>query len=145
MMKLSYEKTAEELDASVKMDVDKFFSHCWATSRAKRNREKPHLCIPPEKLRRTIDAHQTKQHADRKKHSPLSDYDRTISKSIQAEKKKEKMARMGVAQLREQAQQSVPPLLVGNQYGSNMSMLDQIPDDVQMVQFETFIHESGLS
>jgi hypothetical protein len=68
-----------------------------------------------------------------------------ISKSIQAEKKKEKIARMGVAQLGEQAQQSVPPLLVGNQYGSNMSMLDQIPDDVQMDQFETFIHESGLS
>jgi hypothetical protein len=51
------------------------------------------------KLRRTVDAHQTKQRADRKKHSPLSDYDRTISKSIQAEKKKEKMAWMGVAQL----------------------------------------------
>jgi hypothetical protein len=39
----------------------------------------------------------------------------------------------------------VPPLLVGNQYGSNISMLDQIPDDVQMDQFETFVHESGLS
>jgi hypothetical protein len=26
-----------------------------------------------------------------------------------------------------------------------MSMLDQIPDDVQMDQFETSIHESGLS
>jgi hypothetical protein len=51
MMKLSYEKTVEELDASVKMDVDKFFSPCWATSRAKRNPEKPYLCIPPEKLR----------------------------------------------------------------------------------------------
>jgi hypothetical protein len=97
MTKLSYEKTTEELDASVKMDVDKFFSHCQATSRVKRNPEKPYLCIPPEKLRRTIDAHQTKQRADHKKHSPLSDYDRTISKSIQAKKKKEKMAQMGVA------------------------------------------------
>jgi hypothetical protein len=67
----------------------------------KRNLEKPYLCIPPEKLRRTVDAHQTKQRDDRKKHSPLSDYDRMISKSIQAEKKKEKMARMGVAQFRE--------------------------------------------
>jgi hypothetical protein len=55
------------------------------------------------------------------------------------------MAQMGVAQLGEQAQPSVPPLLVENQYGSNMSMLDQIPNDVQMDQFETFIHESGLS
>jgi hypothetical protein len=55
--KLSYEKTAEELDASVKMDVDKFFSHCWATSRANRNLEKPYLCIPPEKLRRMVDAY----------------------------------------------------------------------------------------
>jgi hypothetical protein len=101
MTKLSYEKIAEELDASVKMDVDKFFSHCRAKNRAKRNPEKPYLCIPPEKLRRTVDAHQTNQCVDRKKHSPLSDYDRTISKSIQAEKKKEKMARMGVAQLGE--------------------------------------------
>jgi hypothetical protein len=97
MTKLSYEKTAEELDAYVKMDVDKFFSHCRATSRAKRNPEKPYLCIPLEKLRRTVDAHQTKQRVDRKKCLPLSDYDRTISKSIQAEKKKEKMARKGVA------------------------------------------------
>jgi hypothetical protein len=97
MTKLSYEKTAEELDASMKMDVDKFFSHCRATSRAKRNSEKPYLCIPPEKLRRMVDAHQTKQRADRKKRLPLSDYDRTISKSIQAKKKKEKMARKGVA------------------------------------------------
>jgi hypothetical protein len=39
----------------------------------------------------------------------------------------------------------VPPLLVGNQYGLNMSMLDQIRDDVQMDQFKTFIHGSGLS
>jgi hypothetical protein len=92
MMKLSYEKTAEELDASMKMDVDKFFSHCRATSRAKQNPEKSYLCIPPDKLRQTVDAHQTKHCADRKKRSPLSDYDRTISKSIQMEKKKEKMA-----------------------------------------------------
>jgi hypothetical protein len=70
MTKLSYEKTVEELDAYVKMDVDKFFSHCRATSRAKRNPEKPYLYIPPEKLRRTVDAHQTKQRADRKKRSP---------------------------------------------------------------------------
>jgi hypothetical protein len=103
MMKLSYEKIAEELDASVKMDMDKFFSHCRATSRAKRNPEKPYLCIPLEKLRRMVDAHQIKQRADCKKCSPLSDYDRTTSKSIRAEKNKEKMARKGVAQLGEQA------------------------------------------
>ena len=90
-MKLSYEKTAEELDASVKKDVDKFFAQCRADAKAKRNPEKPYLCIPPEKLRQTVDAHQKKQRAARNKRSPPSDYDRTISKSIEMEKKKEKM------------------------------------------------------
>jgi hypothetical protein len=41
MTKLSYEKTAEEIDASVKTDVDSFFVKIKAKSEAKRNPEKP--------------------------------------------------------------------------------------------------------
>jgi hypothetical protein len=41
MTKLSYEKTAEEIDASVKTDVDSFFTKIKAKSEAKRNPEKP--------------------------------------------------------------------------------------------------------
>ena len=83
----------------------------------------------------------------RNKRSPPSDYDRTISKSIEMEKKKEKMEwkGKGVAQLGKQTRQSVPALVVGNQYGSNMSMLDQIPGDMQMEHLEIFFEETGLT
>jgi hypothetical protein len=41
-------------------------------------------------------AHQKKQRAERNKHSPPSDYDSTILKAIDTEKKKQKMAQKGV-------------------------------------------------
>ena len=62
---------------------------------------------------------------EKKESSSLSDYDRTLRKSIEEEKKKEKRARNGVAQLREQSKQSVPPLVIRNEYGSNINVLDQ--------------------
>ena len=49
-----------------------------------------------------------KKREAQKESSSLSDYDRTLRKSIEEEKKKEKRARKDVAQLGEQSKQSVP-------------------------------------
>ena len=142
--KLSYEKTAEEIDASVKTDVDSFFAKVKAQSEAKRNPEKPYFFVRPEVLRQRVDAHQKKlRHA--RKDSPLSDYDRTLTKSIEEAKKKEKRARKGVAQLGEQSQQSVPPLVIGNEYGSNTNVLEQISGNLHLDQLDEFFAETGLS
>ena len=52
MTKLSYEKTNEELKASVKSDVQAFFKKTKAASRAKQ--EKPFLLYSHSKLRRVV-------------------------------------------------------------------------------------------
>jgi len=123
--KLPYEMTDAELDAWVKSDVDSFFKKLKAESEAKRNPEKPYLLLRPEDLRQRVEAQQKKRLEAQKESSSLSDYDRTLWKSIEEEKKKEKRARNGVAQLREQSKQSVPPLVIRNEYGSNINVLDQ--------------------
>ncbi|MGZ7907534.1 hypothetical protein, partial [Haemophilus sp. SZY H53] len=89
MTKLAYDMTEEETDAAVQKDCNKFFEAAIASGRAKRNPEKPYLFVRPEKLRQTVDAHQKKVCAARKA-SPKSDYDRTLSKSIQEAKKTKK-------------------------------------------------------
>jgi len=86
-----------------------------------------------------VEAEQKKRHEAQKESSSLSDYDRTLRKSIEEEKKKEKRARKGVAQLGEQSKQSVPPLVIGNEYGSNIDVLDQqIPADLKFEELEIF-------
>jgi hypothetical protein len=61
---------------------------------------------------------------------PLSDYERTITKKIKEDKRKQKAAGKDVAQLGQQAQQSVPPLVAENQYSSNMNLMQMsVPDD----------------
>jgi uncharacterized protein (UPF0216 family) len=110
----------------------------------KRNPKKPYFFIRPEVLRQRVDADQKKLH-DAHKDSPLSDYDRTVTKSIEEVKKKEKRARKGVAQLMEQSQQSVLPLVIGNEYGLNMNVLEQISGNVHLDQLDEFFAKTGLS
>jgi hypothetical protein len=118
MTKLSYEKT-DELNASVKAEVKAFFDKTKADARAKQ--EKPYLMYPRVKLRQVVQAMQDKKRAASKKPAPA--YERTITKKIKEDKRKQKAAGKDVAQLSQQAQQSVPPLVVENQYGSNMNLM----------------------
>ena len=54
---------------------------------------------------------------------PKSDYDRSLTKSFEGVQKKTRVGK-GVAQLRQQSQQSVPPLVIRNEYGSKLDLLD---------------------
>ena len=91
-------------------------------------------------------SYQQQQRESRKpSKSTLTDYDRTLTKSIEAAQKK-KRAGKGVAQLGQQAHQSVPPLVVGNEYGSNLGLMHQtnIHPDVDLDHLGEFIEETGL-
>ena len=63
---------------------------------------------------------------------PKSDYDSSLTKSFEAAQKKTR-AEKGVAQLRQQSQQSVPPLVIRNEYGSNLDLPDV--DFEELVRF----------
>jgi hypothetical protein len=87
MTKLSYEKTDEELNASVKAEVKAFFEKTKADARAKQ--EKPYLMYPCVKLRQLVHAMQDEKCAVSKKPTPpLSDFERTITKKIKEDKRK---------------------------------------------------------
>jgi hypothetical protein len=87
MTKLSYEKTDEELNVSVKAEVKAFFEKTKADARAKQ--EKPYLMYPRVKLRQLVQAMQDEKRAASKKPAPpLSDYERTIIKKIKKDKRK---------------------------------------------------------
>jgi hypothetical protein len=65
--KLSYEKTDEELNASVKAEVKAFFEKIKADVRAKQ--EKPYLMYPRGKLRQVVQSMQDEKRAASKKTS----------------------------------------------------------------------------
>ena len=74
--------------------------------------------------------------------STISDYDRTVLKKIKADKRK---VQQKVAQLDEQAQQSVQPLVVANEYGSNANLLAMtIPANVDLDGLGNWMEETGL-
>jgi hypothetical protein len=86
MTKLPYEKTDEELNASVKAEVKAFFEKTKANARAKQ--EKPYLMYPRVKLRLVVQFMQDeKRSASKKPVPPLSDYKRTIIKKNQGGQK----------------------------------------------------------
>jgi hypothetical protein len=94
--KLSYEKTDEELNASVKAEVKAFFEKTKADVRAKQ--EKPYLMYPRVKLRQVVQSMQDEKCAASKKPVPsLSDFERTIKKKIKGDKRKEKAVGRDVA------------------------------------------------
>ena len=83
-----------------------------------------------------------KKQRDARKKSPLSDYDRTLEKII-TEKRR---AAKGVPQLGEQSKQSVPPLVVMNEFGSNMSVLeDYSGPKVNLGELEDFLKGANLT
>jgi hypothetical protein len=87
MTKIPYEKTDEELNASVKVEVKAFFEKTKADARAKQ--EKPYLMYPRVKLHQVVQAMQDEKRAASKKPAPpLSDYERTITKKIKEDKRK---------------------------------------------------------
>jgi alpha-acetolactate decarboxylase len=65
MTKLPHEKTDEELNASVKVEVKGFFEKTKADARAKQ--EKPYLMYPHVKLRQVVQAMQDEKRAASKK------------------------------------------------------------------------------
>jgi hypothetical protein len=71
-----------------------------------------------------------KRAASKKPAPPLSDYECTITKKIKEDKRKQKAARKDVAQLGQQAQQSV-----------QMS----VPDDVDLDELAKWMNVTGLS
>ena len=137
--KLPGEMSKEELDDAVKKTVEAFFS---GTGKRKQQEQK-HFHLPPAKLRQMVEAEQKKRRQARKP-SPPSDFDRTLSKII----KKAAKAGKTVAQLGEQELQSVPPLVIANEYGSNIDMLDmmEIPTDkeVDMTELANFYAMRGI-
>ena len=66
------------------------------------------------------------------------DYDRSLTKSFEAAQKKTRAGK-GVAQLGQQSQQSVPPLVIRNEYGSNLDLLD-----VDFEDLVRFYEDTGL-
>ena len=70
---------------------------------------------------------------------PKSDYDRSLTKSFEVVAQKKTRAGKGVAQLGQQSQQSVPPLVIRNEYGSNLDL-----PDVDFEELVRFYEDTGL-
>jgi len=118
MTKLPYEKTDEEVLAASKAEVKAFFETCKA--KRKVEQEPSYLMYPRLKLRQVVhNITDVNRAASKQPGSTISDYDRTVLKKIKADKRK---VQRKVAQLGEQAQQSVQPLVVANEYGSNVNL-----------------------
>ena len=109
--------------------------------KAKKEAKAPFYMVPGSVLRQKLEEKKKKQRDARKK-SPLSDYDRTLQKII-TEKRR---AAKGVPQLGEQSKQSVPPLVVLNEFGSNMSVLeDYSGPKVNLGELEDFLKGANLT
>ena len=132
LQKLAYEKSEKELNAAVQKDVSSFFEKVRKQREARENPEKPYLYLPPDLLRKKVD----QKKRESQKTLPKSDYDRSLTKSFEAAQKKTRPGK-GVAQLRQQSQQSVLPL-VRNEYGSNLDL------DVDFEELARFYEETGL-
>ena len=130
---MSYEKSEKELKDAVQKDVKSFFEKVRKQREVRENPEKPYFYLPPNLLRKKVD--QKKQESQ--KTLPKSDYDRSLTKSFEAAQKKTRVGKC-VAQLGQQSQQSVPPLVVRNEYGSNLDL------DVNFEELAQFYEETGL-
>ena len=126
--------------------MSRFYDKLKKNQEARRNPEKPYFFVAPDILRKRVASYQQQQRESRKpSKSTLTDYDRTLTKSIEAAQKKKRTGK-GVAQLGQQSHQSVPPLVVSNEYGSNLGLMHQtnIPPDVDLDHLGEFIEEAGL-
>jgi hypothetical protein len=141
--KIIFEEKEEVIDA-YKKDMSRFYDKLKKNQEARRNPEKLYFFVAPDILRKKVASYQ-QQHQESRKPSKatLTDYDRTLTKSIETTQKK-KRAGKGVAQLGQQSHQSA--LVVGNEYGSNLGLMHQanIPSDVDLDHLGEFIEETGL-
>ena len=127
-------KSEKELKDAVQKDVKSFFEKARKQREARENPEKPYFYLAPDLLRKKVD--QKKQESQ--KTLSKSDYDRSLTKSFEAAQKKTRVGK-GVAQLGQQSQQSVPPLVIRNEYGSNLDVLD-----VDFEDLARFYEDTGL-
>ena len=65
-------------------------------------------------------------------------WQRSLTKSFEAAQKKTRPVK-GVAQLGQQSQQSVPPLIIRNEYGSNLDL-----PDINFEELVRFYEDTGL-
>ena len=115
--------------------MNSFFEKVRKQREARENLEKPYFYQPPDLLRKKVD--QKKRESE--KTLPKLDYDRSLTKWFEAAQKKKTRPGNGVAQLGQQSQQSVPPLVIRNEYGSNLDLLD-----VDFEDLVRFYEETGL-
>jgi len=139
--KLPYEKTDEEVLAASKVEVKAFFETCKAKRKAKQ--ESPYLMYPRSKLRQVVqNITDMNRAASKQPGSTISDYNCIVLKKIKADKRK---VQQKVAQLGEQAQQSVQPLVVSNEYGSNVNLMAMaIPANVDLDELGNWMEETRL-
>ena len=90
--------------------MDAFWKDVKEACEQRRNPTKPQFALPRQELRRTINE-RDKMLRERKKPSPLSDYEHSLNKSYKASQNA-KRARKDVAQLGQQSLQSIDPLVV---------------------------------
>ena len=83
-------------------------------------KEKPYFYIPRDLLRQKVEDHKKKM-LELHKPPPLSDYDRSLVKSHDADKKRKRASGKDVPQLRQQ-KQPMQNLVVTNEYGSNIEV-----------------------
>jgi len=118
--KLPYEKTEEEITASVASDVKAHFAKCRKEFEAKRNPGKPYFYLPKGELRKRVEEHNPKIRKAQK--PPLkSDYERQLIKSVRAQSAQKKAGK-GVPQLGDTSR-PLSPLIVADQYGSNVGVV----------------------
>ena len=95
----------EEVTDAYKKDLSRFYDKLKKNQEARRNPEKPYFFVALDILRKKVVSYQQQQQESRKpSKSTLTDYDRTLTKSIEAAQKK-KRAGKGVAQLGQQSHQ----------------------------------------
>jgi len=142
--KLSYEKSDEELIASVASDVKAHFEKTKKEIEAKWNLEKSYLLLPKGELRKRVEEHNRKMR-EAQKPPPKSDCKRQLLKVVKAQPAKKKAGK-GVPQLGDTSR-PLSPLIVADQYGSNVGVVQRKsgePTLSKMDSLENYFIESGL-
>ena len=114
--------------------MNSFFEKVRKQREARQNPEKPYFYLPPNLLRKKVD----QKKRESQKTQPKSDYKRSLTKLFEVAQKKTRAGK-GVAQLGQQSQQSAPPLVIRNEYGSNLDLLD-----VDFEDLVRFYEDTGL-
>ena len=86
---MSYEKSDEELIASVASDVKAHFEKTTKEIETKQNPEKPYFFLPKGELRKRVEE-QNRKMREARKPPPKSDYERQLLKGLKAQPAKKK-------------------------------------------------------